>query len=162
MSLRGTGKRSCADGAGEDQLWPQVLPGGPLARWHKPQLASSHILDRLANKVLRGLVESAETCKKVRSRTFLTLRQRSKRAYHRRAFVQLKNQLCLRAHTQIQTHMPPEPYDRKAFGLPPYCPALLDSEQGTEKYSPQPISARFDRCREAKKDPIGIFFACFS
>ena len=24
-----------------------------------------------------------------------------------------------------------------------------------------PLYARFDCCREAKKDPIGIFFACF-
>ena len=36
---------------------------------------------------------------------------------HGRAFVQLKNRLRLRAHTKIQTHMPPEPYDRKSFGL---------------------------------------------
>jgi hypothetical protein len=73
----------------------------------------------------------------------------------------LKNQLHRRAHEKIQTHMPPEPYDRKPLGLFTYCPAILYSEQSREKYSPQPISARFDLCRKAKKDPIGIFFACF-
>jgi hypothetical protein len=87
--------------------------------------------------------------------------QRSKRAYHGRAFVQLKHQLLCRAHEEIQTHMPPEPYDRKSFGLSLYYTAVLYSEQGTEKLFPQPISARFDLRREAKKDPIGIFFACF-
>jgi hypothetical protein len=36
---------------------------------------------------------------------------------HGRAEVKLKNPLCCRAHTQIQTHMPLEPYDQKPFGL---------------------------------------------
>jgi hypothetical protein len=52
--------------------------------------------------------------------------------------VQLNNQLRLRAHFQIQTHMPPEPYDRKSFGSSPYCPAILYSEQSTEKIAPNP------------------------
>jgi hypothetical protein len=69
---------------------------------------------------------------------------------------------CSVAHIfRFKPDMPPKPYDRKSLGRYPYCPALLFSEQGTKKYSPQPISARFDLCREAKKDPIGIFFACF-
>ena len=29
----------CAGSTGEGHLWPKALPGGPLARWHKPQLS---------------------------------------------------------------------------------------------------------------------------
>jgi hypothetical protein len=53
--------------------------------------------------------------------------------------------------------MPPEQYDRKSFGLYPYCLAFLYSELETKKYSSQPISARFDRGREAEKCPAGTF-----
>jgi hypothetical protein len=76
---------------------------------------------------------------------------------HGRAFVQLKKELHCRAHEEIQTRMPPEPYDRKPFGLYPYCSTELYSEQDTEKFCPQPISARFDFCREAEKRPEGTF-----
>ncbi len=76
---------------------------------------------------------------------------------HGRAFAQRKNQLHRRAHEEIQTHMQLEPYDRKTYGLSLYCPDKLYSEQGTEKFSPQPISARFDRGREAEKRPAGTF-----
>ena len=57
MSLRGTG-------AGEDQLWPQVLPGGPLARWHKPQFGSVAGIGSNQKGFRADRDAPAETCKK--------------------------------------------------------------------------------------------------
>ncbi len=110
MSLRGTG-------AGEDQLWPQVLPGGPLARWDKPQLGSKAEIECDQKSIARTGGDSRNMRKNRLRRIFAASRQRSKRADHGRADVNGKNQLHCRAHTQIQTHMPSEPYDRKSFGL---------------------------------------------
>ncbi len=46
-------KMPYAGGTGEDQLWPQVLPGGPLARWHKPQHVFSLNLIVQLNSIAR-------------------------------------------------------------------------------------------------------------
>ncbi len=63
---------------------------------------------------------SAETCAKTVYDGFLRPCGSDRSAHiHGRAFGQSKNQVHLRAHKEIQTHMPLEPYDRKSFGLYP-------------------------------------------
>ncbi len=57
----------CAGSTGEGHHLKQkeTLPGGsPLAIWYIVQLVRSVKIECLADKASRGLVESAETCKK--------------------------------------------------------------------------------------------------
>ncbi len=127
----------CAGGGTGDQLWPQAPCAGPLARWHKPQLALAVKIDSSPHGIARTGGVSRNMRKSPCGTFFGSLReQRSKRAYHGRADVKRKMKVRHRAHEEIQTHMPPEPYDRKSFGLYPYYPALLYSERDTKKYSP--------------------------
>ena len=57
---------------GEDPLWPQALPGGPSARWHKPQLVLSVKIDTYL-MASRGLCSASRNMRKKLSGAFFSL-----------------------------------------------------------------------------------------
>ena len=77
----------CARRTGEDPLLAAhyrgaivALPGGPSARWHKPQLALAVKIDRRLT-ASRGPRSCSRNMRKKLCRAFFGLRQRSNRAY---------------------------------------------------------------------------------
>ena len=91
---------------GRDHLRPKAPPGGPLARWHKPQLVLKVKIDSSPHGFARTMFGQPKHAKKAQRSFFRFARgprkQRSKRAYTPRADVQSKIILPLRAHIQIQ------------------------------------------------------------
>ena len=107
-------------------------------------------------------VRPAETCKKDPDGIFFGLKAAIKTRIYTDARKESEIINCIIAHIlRFKPDMPLEPYNQKTYGLYPFCHTMLYSEQGTEKYGPQPISARFDLCRKAKKVRFTDFFACF-
>ena len=91
-----------------------ALPGGPLAIWCHKQLARSSGFDCTSHGP--RAVSVCTACAMLGAE-LLGLRQRFRRALHRTRQRKSGNQLHPRAHARIQTHMKPEPCDRKPFGL---------------------------------------------
>ena len=60
----GTDFMSCADGGTEDQLRPQALCAGPLARWHKLPLALDVKIDSLPHGFARTVSGQLKHAKK--------------------------------------------------------------------------------------------------
>ena len=169
---------------GRDHLWPKAPPrrvpwpdginhGLPL------KLASTD-----TSRLRADCVRPAETCEKVR-RTFSVCSGASQtvietRIRRCRADILRRNKPHLRAHIQIQTHMPPERYDRRPVRVVPvqygcrpddFCfhrsggmYVLNLSMCATVQFmdcftSARGVYARFDRCSrsEPKKPRQGLF-----
>ena len=117
----GNGIMPCADGGTEDQLRPQALCAGPLARWHKPQL----VRDQKSIGKLKTFARTRYVSRNMRKSpcgTFFGLRQRSKRAYGVVARTCPGEINRTFAHIlRFDNTMPPERYDRKSSGRQPFC-----------------------------------------
>ena len=114
---------SYADGTGRDHLRPKAPPGGPLARWHKPPLVLEIQNRQIPHGFARTVFVQPKHAKKALRSFFRFAReprkQRSKRAYTRRADGQSIIDMRCRAHIQIQTHMPSKRYDRRSVRTVP-------------------------------------------
>ena len=116
----------CAGSTGEGRLMAvrfasQTKPSPEVPRLYGLSNSSS-VQSKLIVQLIRhraDCVRPAETCEKSPLGFFRPKGSDQNAHINGRAFVQLKKQPHHRAHEEIQTHMPPEPYDRKPFGLYP-------------------------------------------
>ena len=101
----GNGIMSYADGTGKDHLRPKAPPGGPLARWYKPQLVLEVKIDSSPHGFARTVFGQPKHAKKAQRSFFRFAReprkQRSKRAYTSRADEKSEYQVSCRALLQI-------------------------------------------------------------